>query len=155
MSTEFPLLSADDVLLDLKVAGRGGLFAEVAQKVEARYGLAHALVAEKLAAREKLGSTGLGHGDAIPHARLPEASRPFAVFARTQFPIAFDAPDSKPVSDFLVLIVPNDSPELHLELLSRLAGKFNDRDFRERLRAATEPVTIATLLSLRGASDER
>lgn len=148
MSTVFPLLSADDVLLDLKVAGRSGLFAEIAQNIETRYGLPHALVAEKLGARERLGSTGLGHGVAIPHARLPEASRPFAVFARTQFPIAFDAPDSKPVSDFMVLIVPNDSPELHLQLLSQLAGKFNDRVFRERLRAATDPVTIATLLSL-------
>ena len=148
MSTVFPLLSADDVLLDLKVAGRSGLFAEVAQRIEARYGLPHALIAEKLSARERLGSTGLGHGVAIPHARLPEAIRPFALFARTQFPIAFDAPDSKPVSDFLVLIVPNDSPELHLQLLSRLAGKFNDRDFRERLRAAADPATIATLLSL-------
>lgn len=148
MSTEFPLLSAEDVLLDLKVASRSGLFAEAAQLIERRHGLPHGLVAEKLGARELLGSTALGHGIAIPHARLPEAERPLAVFVRTQFPISFDAPDSKPVSDFLFLVVPNAAPELHLVLLSRLAGKFNDRDFRERLRAAADPATIATLLSL-------
>lgn len=144
--TDHPtLLTRDDILLDLHTANKARLFDEVAKLLVRRHGLPHDKVVESLAARERLGSTGLGHGIALPHARLSEAKAVAAVFVRPQFPLPFDAPDGKPVSELLVLIVPVDSPQQHLQLLSEAASLFSDRSFRERLRNA---VTVDAVLDL-------
>lgn len=136
MTADQTLLCRDDILLDVHTANKARLFDEVAKLFARRHGLAADKVVDSLAARERLGSTGLGHGIALPHARLAEARGIAAAFVRPQFPLPFDAPDGKPVSDFLVLIVPPDSPQQHLQLLSEIAALFGDRAFRERLRHA-------------------
>ena len=141
------LLTLNDVRLDLDVANKPQLLDEVAALLAARHGLSKTLVLESLTVREQLGSTGVGHGVAIPHARMNQCAVPAAAFVRTRFAIPFDAPDGKPVSVFLGLIVPNKATERHLQLLATAAGMLSDRTFRDKLRTSTDPGTVRELLA--------
>jgi PTS system nitrogen regulatory IIA component len=140
------LLTIDDIRLDLDVASKADVLAEIASLLAARNGLSRTQILESLAAREALGSTGMGHGVAIPHARTNRCSMPAAVFVRTRVPIDFGAPDGKPVSVFLGLIVPDQATERHLLILATAAAMFSDKAFRERLRSAGDPEAIRELL---------
>jgi PTS system nitrogen regulatory IIA component len=141
------LLAPDDVRLDLDVSTKPQLLEQVAILLAARHGLPKTVVLEGLTAREQLGSTGVGHGVAIPHARMSQCGAAAAVFVRTKFAIPFDAPDGKPASVFLGLIVPNQANERHLQLLATAAGMLSDRVFRDKLKAATDPRTVRELLA--------
>ena len=141
------LLTLDDVRLDLDVSSKDGLLGEVAALLATRNGLSTTQILESLVAREQLGSTGMGHGVAIPHARTARCTAPAAVFVRTRAAIAFGAPDAKPVSLFLGLIVPDRATERHLLILSTAAAMFSDRAFREKLRAGENPSAILDLLA--------
>jgi PTS system nitrogen regulatory IIA component len=141
------LLAPDDVRLDLDVSTKPQLLEQVAILLAARHGLPKTVVLEGLTAREQLGSTGVGHGVAIPHARMSQCGAAAAVFVRTKFAIPFDAPDGKPASVFLGLIVPNQANERHLQLLATAAGMLSDRIFRDKLKAATDPRTVRELLA--------
>lgn len=92
---------------------------------------------EKLIAREKLGSTGIGEGIAIPHSRLQECDDTLGALFVLDQAVDFDAIDRKPVDIVFVLLVPEEATEQHLQTLSMLAQKFNDEDFRNTLRQAT------------------
>ena len=92
---------------------------------------------EKLIAREKLGSTGIGEGIAIPHSRLQECDDTLGALFVLDQAVDFDAIDRKPVDIVFVLLVPAEATEQHLQTLSMLAQKFNDEDFRNTLRQAT------------------
>lgn len=143
MSRDQALLHAEDVMLDLHVTSRQGLFDEAAAHFERTAALPRALVVERLMARERIGSTGLGQGFAIPHARLDEATHVAALYVRPEYPIQFEAPDGKPVSDLLLMAVPARAPQMYLVLLSEIAQLFSDRGFRDRLRGATDPAAVA------------
>ena len=130
------LLPVSNIIVDLDVASKAECFAAVAALFERTAGLVKANVAASLAAREKLGSTGLGQGIAIPHGRIPKLSRALGAFVRLRAPIAFDAPDGKPVDQLFVLLVPEQATDQHLQLLSELAQMFSERAFRERLATA-------------------
>ena len=97
--------------------------------------------------REALGSTGLGRGVAIPHARVKGLQRAVAVFARFGTAIAFDAPDSKPVSDMLVLLVPERANDEHLKVLALVAEMFCDTCFRESLCSLADPSEVHRLFA--------
>ena len=114
------------------------LVAVVAGMFEASGGIARAAIVDALTAREKLGSTGLGQGIAIPHGRIRGLKDAGGAFVRLAQPISFDAPDGRPVSQVFVLLVPEQATERHLELLSELAQMFSERSFRERLAAAPD-----------------
>ena len=126
------LLPPANIALDLDVPSKSRLFEAVGALFAASGGLDAGAVAGSLAAREKLGSTGLGQGIAIPHGRIkglqggPRRIRPPAP------PVAFDAPDGKPVSQVFVLLVPEQATDLHLQLLSELAQMFSERDVPRR-----------------------
>jgi len=90
------LLTLDDVRLDLEVSSKDGLLGEIAALLATRNGLSTTQILESLVAREQLGSTGVGHGVAIPHARTNRCAAPAAVFVRTRAAIAFDAPTPSP-----------------------------------------------------------
>lgn len=92
-----------------------------------------------LVARERLGSTGIGQGIAIPHCRLENCTRVVGALVTLEEPIPFDAIDNEPVDLLFVLIVPQEATSEHLELLSQLAEKFNDREFCQRLRQCRSP----------------
>jgi len=89
---------------------------------------------ESLIAREKMGSTGIGNGIAIPHGRLTNISEPVAVLIKCEKPISFDAIDKKPVDILFALLVPTDQCEQHLSTLSCMAEKLNDKQILKKLR---------------------
>jgi PTS system nitrogen regulatory IIA component len=92
---------------------------------------------DHLMARERLGTTGLGEGVAIPHCRLPGRSTPLAAFVKLAQPLDFDAPDARAVDLVFVLAVPENAHQTHLDLLARLAAVFSEEDNRRSLRACT------------------
>jgi PTS system nitrogen regulatory IIA component len=130
------LLAGSRIALELDVGHRHGLLGAAADILAAGCGLPRAAVFDGLAARERLGSTALGLGVALPHARVAGLKEPLAAYLRPQEPLLFDAPDDKPVADFLVLLVPDRADERHLRILAEAAEMFSDPGFRERLRAA-------------------
>lgn len=141
------LLGLDDIQLDVDVPDQAGLLQRIASLLAQRLGLSDADVLESLTARERLGSTGLGHGVAIPHARMPQCSTVAGVLVRTKIAVPFDAPDHKPVSLLLAVIVPKQATERHLQLLAIAAAMFNDRVFREKLRSSPDPASVKALLA--------
>ncbi len=140
------LLGSDNIVLDADVADKASLFAALGKLFAARGDLAAASVTQSLAAREKLGSTGLGQAVAIPHGRMRGLKEARGAFLRLRHPIAFDAPDGKPVSQVFVLLVPEHATDHHLQLLSELAQMFSERDFRDRLASAADSAEIAALI---------
>lgn len=104
-------------------------------------------VFDSLCARERLGSTALGHGVAIPHGRTPGLATATGAFVRLREPLDFGAPDGEPVDLVFALAVPEHFTHQHLVLLSQLAEMFGDADFRGQLRAAPDAARIYRLLS--------
>jgi len=96
--------------------------------------------------RERLGSTGVGQGIAIPHARLPGLARLTAVYAQSPHGIPFDAIDQEPVTILFLLLVPESSSGLHLKALARIARLLKGDELRRRLRALRDPAAIYQLL---------
>jgi PTS system nitrogen regulatory IIA component len=137
------LLPVANIVVDLDVATKAQFFAAVGGIFERSAGLAQASVAASLAAREKLGSTGLGQGIAIPHGRIHGLQDALGAFARLRTPVPFDAPDGKPVDQLFVLLVPEHATDRHLQLLSELAQMFSERIFRDRLTHAPDASALA------------
>lgn len=138
------LLSPGDVLLDVDAASRDALLARAAAHLADRCALPRRTIFDSLVARERLGSTALGHGVALPHARMASLAQAYVLFLRTREAIDFDAPDRRPVSLFLVLLIPRDS-EHHLELMACAAQQLGDRAFRRELKSATDAAHVAAL----------
>ncbi len=136
------LLALNDILLDVDATTRDRVFMEIGKLIEARHGLREHAVVAGLIEREELGSTALGQGVAIPHARLKGLTHPIAAFVRPRLAIPFDAPDGKPVSSLLVLLVPEGATDAHLELLAEAASMFCDKAFRDRLRTCAAASNI-------------
>jgi PTS system nitrogen regulatory IIA component len=147
MNTIAPLLSPENILLDLDAPSKDRVFEAVGRLFHGRHGLTQTQVFDSLSTREKLGSTGLGQGVAIPHARLKGLRQAVAAFVRTKLPIPFDAPDGKPVSSMVVLFVPEQATEQHLRILAEVAEMFGDRRFREQLRLRVDPAGICQLFA--------
>jgi PTS system nitrogen regulatory IIA component len=141
------LLTPADVLLDLDAPTKSRALYEAARFIATRHGLNEADIHASLSAREKVGSTGLGFGIAIPHARVKGLPHPIAAFVRMKSAIDFGAPDDKPVSDMLVLLVPPAVADEYLQLLAGVAEMFSDREFRERLRTRADAAALHALLA--------
>ncbi len=145
------ILEPTDILLGLDVATKSEALREIARFIGARHQLSDATVLASLVEREEVGSTGLGCGVAIPHARVNGLDRPVAAFVRTRIAIAFDAPDGKPVTDMIVLLVPHEATDDHLLLLAEIAEMFTDKTFRENLRNCVDAGEVrARLLGAAG-----
>ena len=95
-----------------------------------------------LITREKLGSTGLGQGIAIPHCRVGNCTQPLGALLSLEKPIPFDAPDDQPVDLLFVLLVPEEARQQHLDILANIARLFNQQQFCRRLRAARDSSTL-------------
>jgi len=144
------LLAAEDVLLDVDATTRDGVFVEIGRLIGARHGSREQDVVAALAAREKFGSTALGRGFAIPHARVNVLTHAIAAFVSLRLAIPFDAPDGKPVSFLLVLLVPEGATDAHLAPLAQAASMFCDKAFRDRLNASVAaPDILATFAAWR------
>ena len=133
------LLPPSNILLNLEVTSKKRLFEQAGLLFENNQGIARSLVFDSLFARERLGSTGLGQGVAIPHGRIKGLKEPVGAFVRLATPVAFDAPDGRPVSLVFVLLVPEHATELHLQILSEVAQMLSDRELRECLAADADP----------------
>ena len=103
-------------------------------------------VFDRLVARERLGSTGLGEGCALPHARVPGLGRTLAAFLRLGRGVDFDSPDHEPVDLVFGLLVPEESTDEHLEILAAIARVFSDERVRSSIRSADEPARIRDVL---------
>ena len=141
------LLPLSNIALDLDAGTKVRLFEEMGILFERTAGISRATVAASLAAREKLGSTGLGQGIAIPHGRIKGLTTAIGAFVRPLAPIPFDAPDGRPVAQAFVLLVPEKATEEHLQLLSQLAQMFSDKTFRDRLAASTAAEDLHALFT--------
>jgi len=139
------LLSIDQVLLDLEASSKKRVFEQAGLLFENRLGLARSVIFDSLFAREKLGSTGLGQGVAIPHGRIKGLKNAVGAFLRLATPVPFESPDGRPVDLLFVLLVPEQATEQHLQILSELAQHFSDRGFREKLHAAADPAAVLAL----------
>lgn len=147
MSLFDDLLPESHVLLDADVTSKKRLFEQVGLLVERTHGVSSSSVFDSLFAREKLGSTGLGQGIAIPHGRIKGLKEALGAFVRLAQPLAFDAPDGRPVTLVFVLLVPEQATEQHLQILSELAQRFSDPDFRSTLAAAADPGAVRVAFS--------
>ena len=147
MSLVSQLLPPANVLLDLQASSKKRLFEQVGLLFENNHGLARSLVFDSLFARERLGSTGLGHGVAIPHGRIKGLKAPMAAVFLLGQPIGFDAPDEQPVSLLIFLLVPEAATQKHLEILSEIAELLSDSALRESIKASTSQDGLHQLIA--------
>jgi PTS system nitrogen regulatory IIA component len=147
MSLVAKILTASHVSLDLQASSKKRLFEQAGLLFENLDGIARSLVFESLFAREKLGSTGLGQGVAIPHGRIKGLKEALGAFVRLAQPVAFDAPDGNPVSLVFVLLVPEKANEKHLQILSELAQMFSDKALREAMSRAPDAGALYELIA--------
>ncbi len=136
------LLPREHVVLGLDASSKKRLFEQIGLLFENSRQIPRARVFDSLFDREKLGSTALGYGVAIPHGRIRQLKEPVCAFVRTASPIAFEAPDAQPVTLVFAMLVPEHATEAHLELLSELAQMFSDSQLRDAL-AATDDAQAA------------
>jgi len=141
------ILSPQNVLIDLDVASKKRVFEHAGLLFENNQSIARSQVFDSLFAREKLGSTGLGQGIAIPHGRIKGLKDAVGSMIRTREAIPFDAPDGQPVKLIFVLLVPERATDTHLQILSELAQLFSDKTFREQLLNATDADSVHRLIA--------
>jgi PTS system nitrogen regulatory IIA component len=142
------LLTSRYIASDVEVNSKKRVLEYLSQLIAGRQSdLTPTEVFENLVARERLGSTGVGHGVAIPHARLKNLDHPICAFVKLKHGVDFDAADRQPVDLLCALLVPEKSTGEHLELLSMLAEMFSDAEYCQQLRAARNEDELYGLLS--------
>ncbi|MBK9442231.1 MAG: PTS IIA-like nitrogen regulatory protein PtsN [Comamonadaceae bacterium] len=141
------ILSAAQVLVHVDVSSKKRAFEEAGLLFENLHGLSRALVTDSLFSRERLGSTGLGHGVAIPHGRIKGLKSPMAAVFQLAHPIGFEAPDEQPVDILIFLLVPEAATQKHLEILSEIAEMLSDANLREKLVASQSSAELYRLIS--------
>jgi PTS system nitrogen regulatory IIA component len=127
------ILSSAQVLVHVEASSKKRVFEEAGLLFENLHGLNRSLVTESLFSRERLGSTGLGHGVAIPHGRIKGLKSPMAAVIQLAQPIGFDAPDEQSVNLLIFLLVPEAATQKHLEILSEIAEMLSDTVLREKM----------------------
>ena len=133
MSLITQLLPLSNIVLDLDATSKKRVFEQAGLLFENNLHIAQKKVFDSLFAREKLGSTGLGQGVAIPHGRIKGLPKAAAAFLRMKEPVLFEAPDGRPVNLICILLVPEKATDQHLQILSELAQMFSIKSFRESL----------------------
>jgi len=141
------LLSPDAVISHLKVGGKKQVLQEMAHKAASLTRLPERRIFETLSEREKLGSTGMGQGIAIPHGRVPGIERMTGLFAQLDQPVDFDAMDDQPVDLVFLLLAPEGAGADHLKALARVSRLLRNQSVCEKLRAASQPAALYALLT--------
>jgi len=141
------ILPVGNIVLDLPASSKKRAFEQAGLLFENHNGLERAAVFDSLFAREKLGSTGLGEGVAVPHGRVKGINQSVAAFVRLANPVPFDAPDAKPVNLMLFLMAPENAAQQHLDILAELAELFSDDALRARLQVESDPLVVHKLLT--------
>jgi nitrogen PTS system EIIA component len=146
------LLSPRSVIAQLRATGKKQALLEVARRAAAIAGAAERQIYDVLAERERLGSTGIGRGVAVPHGKLPGLSRLYGVFARLERPIPFEAVDDQPVDLVFVLLAPLEARTEHLTALALVSRLLRDRTICEKLRGTDSADALYALLTDRTES---
>jgi len=141
------ILSPDQVLVHVDASSKKRAFEEAGLLFERLHGLSRALVTDSLFSRERLGSTGLGHGVAIPHGRIKGLKAPMAAVFQLAHPIVFDAPDEQSVGLLIFLLVPEAATQKHLEILSEIAELLSDAGLREKLANSADAADLYGLIA--------
>ena len=141
------ILPAAQVLVGVDVTSKKRAFEEAGLLFETLHGLNRALITDSLFARERLGSTGLGHGVAIPHGRIKGLKQPLAAVFQLAAPIGFDAPDEQAVQLLIFLLVPEAATQKHLEILSEIAELLSDSHLREAMKTANADAALHQMIS--------
>ena len=141
------ILSVAQVLVHVDASSKKRAFEEAGLLFENLHGLSRALVTDSLFSRERLGSTGLGHGVAIPHGRIKGLKAPMAAVLQLAQPIGFDAPDEQAVSLLIFLLVPEAATQKHLEILSEIAEMLSDAGLREKLASSADAAELHRLIT--------
>jgi PTS system nitrogen regulatory IIA component len=149
MNTITKNLWPEDILLDVEVASKDQLFDEIGRLMEREHAMSRERVVAGLFRRERVGSTGLGEGIAIPHSRVDGLSSIRLAYLRLQTPLPYDAPDGRPVTDVLVILVPKQATEEHLWILADATQLFSDRKFREGLHSCRHALEVMKLFESR------
>ena len=140
------ILPPAQVLVSVDVTSKKRAFEEAGLLFESLHGLSRALVTDSLFARERLGSTGLGHGVAIPHGRIKGLKAPMAAVFQLARPIGFDAPDEQPVSLLIFLLVPEAATQQHLEILGEIAELLSNSSLREEMKSCSNAEQLRRLI---------
>lgn len=141
------LLTADNILLDLDVTNKDQLFDCIGNSLRNKTGLPQGQMIESLKAREQLGCTAIGAGVAVPHSRVRGLTQALAMYLRPKVPIPFDAPDGKPVAHIVVIFVPEQATQAHLQLMAGVAELFQDANFRGKLSACNDALGVTRLFT--------
>jgi PTS system nitrogen regulatory IIA component len=142
------LLTADCIRYDIAISSKKRLLEELAGLLsQQRTALDKDTVCRTLTERERLGSTGIGDGIALPHGRLNGISECIAAAIRLKEPLGFDAPDEQPICLAIALLVPADAAKQHLQILAELARLFHDAERREQILKAPDIAGLVTLLA--------
>ena len=145
------LLPLENIVLDFEATSKKRVFESIGLLFENNQGIAQRMVFDSLLARERLGSTGLGQGIAIPHGRVEGIKEAKGAFIRLSSPVPFESPDGKPVSMLFALLVPEHAAEQHLQILAELAELFSDRVRRDALKAAVTTEEVREIFASLGA----
>lgn len=141
------ILTPEQVLVNIDVTSKKRAFEEAGLLFENLHGLNRSLVTDSLFSRERLGSTGLGHGVAIPHGRIKGLKSPMAAIMQLATPIGFDAPDEQAVSLLIFLLVPEAATQKHLEILSEIAEMLSDAALRGKLLTSEDAAGLHDLIA--------
>jgi len=141
------ILPPAQILVGVEATSKKRAFEEAGLLFENLHGLNRALVTDSLFARERLGSTGLGHGVAIPHGRIKGLKAPLAAVFQLAAPIGFDAPDEQAVRLLIFLLVPEAATQKHLEILSEIAELLSDSKLREQLKLSLSGADLHQLIA--------
>jgi nitrogen PTS system EIIA component len=140
-------LTPDRVICPLRAADKTQLLQELARRAGEALNIPQKTIFEALAKREKLGSTGLGQGFALPHASIEGLATMFGMFARLQRPINFDAIDEKPVDLVFLLLIPAAAPSDHVAALAAISRRLRDEGCTQRLRKAENAASLYDVLT--------
>lgn len=141
------ILPPAQVLVSVDVTSKKRAFEEAGLLFESLHGLPRALVTDSLFARERLGSTGLGHGVAIPHGRIKGLKSPMAAVFQLARPIGFDAPDEQPVSLLIFLLVPEAATQQHLEILGEIAELLSNGVLRDQMKVTANAQELHDMIA--------
>ncbi|PCJ36680.1 MAG: PTS IIA-like nitrogen-regulatory protein PtsN [Alphaproteobacteria bacterium] len=147
------LINLNSIVPDLKASSKKQALQELAAYAEKIIPITHHDILDVLLERERLGTTGVGHGVAIPHGKFPNLDRPYGIFARLEHPIDFDSLDDQPVDLIFLLLVPETAGADHLKALAKVSRTLRDKAICEKLRGSEGGDAIyAILTSLSQAS---
>lgn len=141
------LINLNSIVPDLKASSKKQALQELAGYAENIIPITHHDILDVLLERERLGTTGVGHGVAIPHGKFPNLDRPYGIFARLEHPIDFDSLDDQPVDLVFLLLVPETAGADHLKALAKVSRTLRDKTICEKLRGSEGGDAIYAILT--------